>query len=89
MGVRRNFSRGEGNVEISLVLIQVASDAMRMDRRKTFSTLSTPQRKFPMKSRAPFEIVFRWSCIRVSEKVLFVFLYSFAELGYHPISLLL
>jgi len=37
-----------------------------------------------------FEIVFRSCCIRVCEKVvLFVILYSFAELRYHPISLLL
>jgi len=48
-----------------------------------------------MKARAPFtffEIVFRWSCIRVCEKVVDYFLSSFtafAEWRYHPISLLL
>jgi len=53
------------------------------------------QRKFPMKASAPFaffETVFRWSCIRVCEKVVGCFLSSFtpfADLGYHTISLLL
>jgi len=43
---------------------------------------ATPQRKFPMKARAPFaffEIVFRWSCIRVCEKVVDYFLSSFSR----------
>jgi len=48
-------------------------------------TLSAPQRKFPVKTCAPFaffEIVFRWSCIRVCEKVVHsVILYSFFWIG--------
>jgi len=37
-----------------------------------------------------FEIVFRWSCIRVYEEVIFLSSFTdFPELGYHPISLLL
>jgi len=43
---------------------------------------ATPQRKFPMNARAPFaffEIVFRWSCIRVCEKVVDYFLLSFSS----------
>jgi len=35
MGVRRNFSRGGGNVEILLILFQVADDAMHADVHKT------------------------------------------------------
>jgi len=31
MGVRRNFSRGGGNINISLIFFQVANDAMQMD----------------------------------------------------------
>jgi len=44
MGVRRIFSRW-GNVKLSLVLFQVADDAVETDVHKT---LSTPQRKCPM-----------------------------------------
>jgi len=37
-----------------------------------------------------FEIIFRWSCIRVCEKVVLLSSFTaFAELGYRPISLLL
>jgi len=66
MGVHRNLSRGV-TVDISLILYQVANDEMQMDLYKTF-TLSTPQRKFPMKARTPFvflKIVFWWSCMPV------------------------
>jgi len=38
MGVRRNFSRGD-NVDISLILFQVANNAMQMDLRKRLSLL--------------------------------------------------
>jgi len=30
MGVRRNFSRGGGNVDISLIIFQVAKDVVRV-----------------------------------------------------------
>ena len=80
MGVRRNFSRG-GNVDISLTLFQFANDTMQIDHHKMLFTLSTPQRKYPKKARAPFAffaIVLRWSCMWVCEKVvLFLILYSF------------
>jgi len=84
MGLRRNFSRGS-NVDISLILFQVANDAMQMDLQKTLSTLLIPRRTFPMKGRTPFaffEIGWRWSCTRVCEKVvLFVILCSFCWIG--------
>ena len=55
--------------------------------------LTTPQRKFPVKARAPLafrEMVLRWSCIRVCEKVvLFVVLCSFYWIGISSNTLLL
>jgi len=57
---------GMGNVNISLTLFPVANDTMQIDLHKMLSTLSTPQRKYPMKARAPFAffaIVLRWSCM--------------------------
>jgi len=80
MGVRRNFSTGS-NADISLILFQVANDAMQMYLQKTLYPFYTTK-KFPKQARvllAFFEIVFRWSCIRVRERVVqyFVILYSF------------
>jgi len=70
----------EGNVDISLVLFQVANDAMQMDLHKTLYPLYTTK-KFPHESTRSVRIIlklyslFRWSCIRVCEKVvLFVIL---------------
>jgi len=82
--MRRNFPGG-GNLDISLILFLVANDAMQIGLRKTLSTFSTPERKFTKQARAPFalfEIIWRWNCFRVCEKVvLFVILYSFCWIG--------
>jgi len=87
MGVRRNFSRGD-NVDISLILFQVANNAMQMDLRKRLSLLFLHHKEnSPMKARAPFaffEIVFRWSCrlFQFAKRLYFLSsLTVFAELG--------
>ena len=69
MGVRRDFSRGGGNVDISLILFQIANDAMEMDIYKMLYPFNTvkkvPHESTPMR------------CIRVCEKfALFVILHS-------------
>jgi len=79
MNVRRKFSRGGDNFAYPFS----GCEQCKWTFTKRF-TLSTPQRKFPMKARAPFaflEIVFRWRCIRVCEKVVGYFC--------HPLQLLL
>ena len=54
---------GRGNVDISLILFQVAHDVTQMGIHKTFCALSTSQRNFPKKARAPF--AFFWNRIQV------------------------
>jgi len=93
MGVSRNFSRG-GNVDISLILFQVADDAMQMDfHKKLYPFYIT--KKIPRETTRFVRIILK----SYSRGVVFDFtkryflssftLISFAELGYHPISLLL
>jgi len=91
MGVRRNFSRG-GTVDISLILFQVANDAMQMDLHKTLYPFYTTK-KIAHESTRSVRIF--WNRIQVELNSSLRELYflssftNFAELGYHPISLLL
>ena len=80
-GLLQKFLQGGGNADISLILFQVANDAMQMYFTKRF-TLFTPQRIFPMKARAPFALF--WNRIHVE-------LYSSLRKGSfcHPLKLLL
>jgi len=77
MGVRRDFSRGGGNVDISLILFQIANDAMEMDIYKMLYPFNTvkkvPHESTPMR------------CIRVCEKfALFVILHSICWIRLSP-----
>jgi len=92
MGVRRNLSRGS-NVDISLILFQVPNDATQMDLHKTPYVFYTTN-KIPHESTRPFRIFFKlYSGGVVFEFAKMLYFLSsftyFAELGYHPISLLL
>jgi len=92
MGVRRNVSRGGGgNVDISLIIFQVANDATQMDLHKTLSRFSTTK-KIPKESTRSVRIF--WNRIQVelysnfAKICVLASFTAFAELGYHPISLL-
>jgi len=91
MGVRRKFSRvATSTFRLSFFRLRTMQCKWTFTRRLT---LSTPQKNFPMKVRAPFaffEIIFMWSCIRIWKMLYFLSSFrAFAELGYYPISLLL
>jgi len=83
MSVHRNFSRG-GNVDISLILFQVANNATQMDLHKTLN-LCTHKENSPWKHslRSHFwnRIQVELQAIRICEKVLFGILYSFCWIG--------
>jgi len=57
MDVRRNFSK-RGNVEIFLIFFRLLSLQCKLTFTKHF-TASAPQRKFPMKARAPFASILK------------------------------
>jgi len=61
MGVRRKFSR-QDNVGILLIFFRLLTLQCKWTFTKHF-TVSTPQRKFPMKARAPFASILKsfWS----------------------------
>jgi len=91
IGVRRNISR-EVNIDISLTLSGLLTMQNKWTSQNALPFLHHKENSrwnHALRSRF-FEIVFRWSCIRVCEKVaLFSSFIAFAECGYHPISLLL
>ena len=58
MGGRRNFSKG-GNVDILLIFFRLLTLQCKWTFTKRF-TVSTPQRKFPMKTRPPFASTLRY-----------------------------
>jgi len=57
MVVRRNFSRG-GKVDILHIILRLLALQCKWTFKKRFP-VSTPQRKFPMKARAPFASILK------------------------------
>jgi len=86
MGAGTNFSRG-GQRRHFAYLFQVADVAMHMDVHKTFYSFCTTKKMSHVSTRSfriYFEILFKWSCMRVRHKgvcLLSVIHYSFCWIG--------
>jgi len=63
MGGGRHFSRGD-NVDILLIILRLRTLQCKWTFTKRFR-VSTPQRKFPMKARAPFASILKSFSSRV------------------------